>query len=188
MFRALVPSARRHMGRNRKWVLQDVQEAVWRTILRGPCPPSHRWPLAQKSQNKSNQPRPNESAVRQRGPAGQQPATPSRFSPVSTDCRHSAQRDTRGHVRCLEEVVGALGEESPHAKPLLTALKAAKANSTSPCVQIESTTQYLERARKRLAQAVKQPSGGWSGCKIQRRLRCNRSPRSWFSCKVASTS
>ena len=32
------------MGRNRKWVLENnLQEAVWRTILRGPRPPSLRW-------------------------------------------------------------------------------------------------------------------------------------------------
>ena len=37
-------SGRRHMVRNRKWVLQDnLQEAVWRTIMRGPRPPSVPW-------------------------------------------------------------------------------------------------------------------------------------------------
>ena len=57
-------------------------------------------------------------------------------------------------MRRLEGAVAALGEESPHAKPLLTALKAAKTKLNVPIsVQIESTTQYLERARKRLAQA-----------------------------------
>ena len=108
-------------------------------------------------------------------------------------------------VRRLEEAVGALGEESPHAKPLLTALKAAKAKLNVPIsVQIESTTQHMERARMRLAQAEAEvarvaaqkdqcvadveAAGGWSGCEIQRRPRCNRSPRSWFCCKVASTS
>ena len=49
MFRAPVPSARRHMGRNRKWVLQDdIQEAVWHTILRGPRP-SNKWEMRSKS-------------------------------------------------------------------------------------------------------------------------------------------
>ena len=42
--------ARRLMGRNRKWVLQDdIQEAVWRTILRGPRPPSNKWEMRSKS-------------------------------------------------------------------------------------------------------------------------------------------
>ena len=32
------------MGRNRKFVLEDdLQQAVWRTILRGPRPPSVKW-------------------------------------------------------------------------------------------------------------------------------------------------
>ena len=39
----------RRMGRNRKWVLEDsLQEAVWRTIIRGPRPPSTRWPQRAK--------------------------------------------------------------------------------------------------------------------------------------------
>ena len=38
------------MGRNRKWVLQDdIQEAVWRTILRGPRLPSNKWEMRNKS-------------------------------------------------------------------------------------------------------------------------------------------
>ena len=37
-------SSRSVMGRNRKWVLEDnIQDAVWKTILRGPRPPSVRW-------------------------------------------------------------------------------------------------------------------------------------------------
>ena len=64
--------------------------------------------------------------------------------PVTTDCRHCAQHDTTEvavvEVRRLEGAVAALGEESPHAKLLLTALT-------------RSSTHYLERARKRLAQA-----------------------------------
>ena len=148
------------MGRNRKWVLQDdIQEAVWRTILRGPRPPSHRWPLAQKSQKKSIQPRRNESAARQRGPAGQQPGQQprrdARIADTGPNITPEAITEAAAvEVRRLEGAVAALGEESPHAKPLLTALKAAKAKLNVPIsVQIESTTQYLERARKRLAQA-----------------------------------
>ena len=50
-------SRRRHMGRNRKWVLQDdIQEAVWRTILRGPRPPSHKWEKRSKSDVSRTQP------------------------------------------------------------------------------------------------------------------------------------
>ena len=39
------------MGRNRKWVLEDsIQDAVWKTILQGPRPPSVRW---EKERNQS---------------------------------------------------------------------------------------------------------------------------------------
>ena len=39
------------MGRNRKWVLEDnLQDVVWKTILRGPRPPSVRW-AKQRSQS-----------------------------------------------------------------------------------------------------------------------------------------
>ena len=38
------------MGRNRKWVLEDkLSEAVWRTILRGPRPPSVQWPKSRRN-------------------------------------------------------------------------------------------------------------------------------------------
>ena len=39
-----VSSPRLFMGRNRKFVLEDeLQQAVWRSILRGPRPPSVKW-------------------------------------------------------------------------------------------------------------------------------------------------
>ena len=45
------PSRLLWMGRNRKWVLEDsLQDAVWKTILRGPRPPSVRW---EKPRNQS---------------------------------------------------------------------------------------------------------------------------------------
>ena len=160
----MVPSARRYMGRNRKWVLQDdIQEAVWRTILRGPRPPSQPvaiCPEVTEEVDPAEAQRVSRSATWTRR-ATTRPATPSRFSPISTDRRHCAQLDTRGHHRgcsCGSAPFGRScgstwgGESSREA--LLTALKAAKAKLNVPIsVQIESTTQYLERARKRLAQA-----------------------------------
>ena len=109
-------------------------------------------------------------------------------------------------VRRLEEAVGALGEESSHAKPLLVALKAAKANSTSPSASRSNQRHSIwnesgrgwrrpkprspesQHRRTNVLPMWKQPNGGWSGCKIQCRPRCNRSPRSWLCCTVASTS
>ena len=141
-----------------------LSQAMWQHILRGPRPPSHKWPPAQKSQrNASAQPRRNESAARQRVSAQGQPGQPHRReSPQSIRNADAVPNLTpeaiaeaaAEEVRRLEEAVRALGEESLHAKPLLVALKAAKAKVNVPIsVQIESTTQYLERARKRLVQA-----------------------------------
>ena len=43
-FGLFVSSTRLFMGRNRKFVLEDeLQQAVWRTILRGPLAPSVKW-------------------------------------------------------------------------------------------------------------------------------------------------
>ena len=65
---ALVPTARRHMGRNRKWVLQDdIQEAVWRTILRGPRPPSNKWEM----RNKSDVSKPHSTSAQEAAGSGQ---------------------------------------------------------------------------------------------------------------------
>ena len=53
---------RHHMGCNRKWVFQDDIQAVWRTILRGPRPPSHKWKKHQVKRFK------NYTALRSRVP------------------------------------------------------------------------------------------------------------------------
>ena len=106
----------------------------------------------------------NESAVRQQRTLREQRVQPRRQDLLGNAARHanpSAPRipeaiaeATAEEARRLEEVVGALGEESPHAKPLLVALRAARAKLNVPVsVQIESTAKYLERARKRLVQA-----------------------------------
>ena len=168
----------------------DIQEAVWRTILRGPRPPSHRWPPVQKSQHKSNQPRRNELAAR----AGQQPVQPHRrdspqsarnVATVPNMTPKAITEDAAVEVRRLEEAVGALGEESPHAKLLLR----QRPNSTTPSVsrsnQRHSTwnepgrgwcrpkqrSPESQHRKTNVLQMRQQPNGGSNGCKIPR---CNK--------------
>ena len=78
------------------------------------------------------------SAAWQRGPAKEQPGQPHRRdSPQSARNADAVPNMTPEaiaeaaavEVRRLEEAVGALGKESPHAKPLLVALNAAKAQT-----------------------------------------------------------
>ena len=58
-------------------------------------------------------------------------------------------------VSRLESAISVLGEDNPHARPLLEALKVAKMQATVPPVQdrIKACKAYLERARKRVARA-----------------------------------
>ena len=47
------------MGRNRKWVLEDnLSQAMWRTILRGPRPPPGPWQRGAKPSSAHSNPRP----------------------------------------------------------------------------------------------------------------------------------
>ena len=78
------------MGRNRKWVLEDsLQEAVWRTIIRGPRPPSARWPQKAK-----------------RSPST---ATPSlAYSPPSS---HPTKAAPKSKVSSIQATISALGAD-----------------------------------------------------------------------------
>ena len=76
---------RQFTGRNRKWVLDDnLSEAVWRTILRGPRPPSVTWGSNKSSANspdkKSRNPVPKKSKgkgqSKDAGPPVQSPMVP----------------------------------------------------------------------------------------------------------------
>ena len=136
VFRGPAPSVQRHMG-----------VGVVRRHPRGRVAHHSAWPTSitpvASSQRKSNQPRHNESA-RQRGPAQEQPGQPHRQdSPQSARNANAVPNLTPEaiaeaaavEVRRLEEAVGALGEESPHA---LRWLRQLEPNSTSPSVSRSS--------------------------------------------------
>ena len=58
------------MGENRKWVQEDnLSEAVWRTILRGPRPPSVQWPQSRRNVSAVDDPRAKEEKGKGQGPA-----------------------------------------------------------------------------------------------------------------------
>ena len=137
----------------------------WLQVIRGPRPPAARWPPAKKvppgrssSAAQGAQPRQSVSAPtpdRRRKPNDVRAAATKNADPsMPSRTPEAIAEATAEEVRRLEEAVGALGEESPHAKPLLVALKAARAKLNVPVsVQIEATAKFLERARKRLAKA-----------------------------------
>ena len=135
------------MGRNRKWVLEDdLSEAVWKRILRGPRPPSHKWPVAQ------GQGRSTSAAHRHR--SGRQPPTVVTEPPRPNRTPEAVAEAAAEEVVRLESAVAALGEGNPLAKPLLAALKVARSKVNVPVsVQIEMSEKYLARARKRLVVA-----------------------------------
>ena len=122
-----LPSLRRGFMPRRGW---SVAPDGWVQIIRGPRPPSVRWPQApHRGQNKpqhvfkkeankgSTQPRPQ-----QHSPPLQQPS----HSPESVAASATAE------VSRSQSAISVLGEDNPHAKPLLEALKVAKNQATIP--------------------------------------------------------
>ena len=112
------------MGRNRKWVLEnDLSEAVWRTILRGPRPPSVVWPrgsersssVSTKGPGGLNQGRsPHHQSVKSRASKGlaKPAALPSvRLSP------DERVAEARARVARLEAALQVLGETTTVPRP-----------------------------------------------------------------------
>ena len=93
--------SRRHMGHNRKWLLQDdIQEAVWRTILRGPRPPSNKWEI----RNKSDASKPHSKVVK---------GEPKKGSTSAQEAAGSGQSTVRSE-----------GAETPRANQAMEAARA----------------------------------------------------------------
>ena len=63
--------------------------------------------------------------------------------------------DAIGEIKSLEAAIDLLGPASVHAKPLLTALKAAQERSKMGPIQerLDSCRQFIERAKKRVLRA-----------------------------------
>ena len=148
------------MGRNRKWVLEDnLSQAVWRTILRGPVhhlvhgngeqdnrrilhPPQQR--AQEGSIRKSTS---NKIGRESLGPGNSGVAQPpQRLSP---DERVS---EARARVPRLEAALQVLGEDSPEGLPIKEALKKARDQSRSLPIgeRLDSTLKFVQRSRARI--------------------------------------
>ena len=94
--------------------------AGWVQVLRGPRPPSEKWPSAKDAcrvHQSGNTP--------QSPPPARQPSNP----PEAAAANASAE------VQWLETAISAVGETSPHAKPLMEAMRIARAKSAVPPLQ-----------------------------------------------------
>ena len=113
----------------------------WVQIVRGPRPKSETWPRAKKHAHPPGKPKSRSPHV----PVRQ----PSRLP-------EQVAADAAEEVHRLEAAVQVLGgENNVHAKPLVEALKAARAKSRVPPVseRLTSCRNFLERARKRVTRA-----------------------------------
>ena len=147
---------RQFMGRNRKWVLEDnLTEAVWRTILRGPRPPSVTWGSNKSSANvprkKSHNPVPKKGKgkgqSKDAGPPVQSPAVPK--PNLNPDEQLKAAQT---HVVKLEAAIMAIGDEDLAVAGLKEALAKARAQAQLRPVQdrIAHTEAFLDRSRKKM--------------------------------------
>ena len=153
---------------SRKWVLQDdIQEAVWRTILRGPRPPSNKWEMRSKSEvskthstfskgvSKKDPPasmKPVQAKATQKGHPWQGSKSPKPREPLSPD---QAMEAARARVLKLQGVLTTLGEDDEMYPTILEALKKAQSRAQERPVseRIQSTQSFVDRKRKRVERA-----------------------------------
>ena len=146
------------MGRNRKWVLEDnLSQAMWRTILRGPHPPPGAWQRGSK---------PSSMIAPTRNPGGHHGRTPprqptgprapqGRANPTAPQPRLSPDEraaEARARVERLEAALKVLGEDSPEAQPLKEALKKAQDQCRVLLVgeRLDSTLKFIQRSQARI--------------------------------------
>ena len=155
------------MGRNKKWVLEDnLSEAVWRTILRGPRPPSVQWPQSRRNMSAVDDSRAKKGKGKGQGPApvgkGSEDAgfqhrraghpDVVRKSPASSLKPDEQVAAAQLRVTKLEAAIQAVGEDDPAVMGLKEALQKARIQAQLRPVQdrISHTEAFLNRSRKRL--------------------------------------
>ena len=134
------------MGRNRKFVLEDdLQQAVWRTILRGPRPPSAKW---EKRSSPSAVSKPSQAPKKQ-DRQNPKPGKVSLASPVSPD---EALAAARARVAKLESALRTVGEDDETFPILMAALKKAQSQAQERPIpdRIAAKRSFLERSEKRV--------------------------------------
>ena len=157
-------TSRQPMGRNRKWVLEDsIQDAVWKTILRGPRPPSVRWEK-QRSQSAGANSTKKDVKAEDSAHTRQPKAEPKVVEPKVVPTRNRLVRQSppemyaavHAKILRLQAAISALGDaDVVEIENLARALQRAQAQAVVPPVseQIISTQGFIERERKRLATA-----------------------------------
>ena len=145
------------MGRNRKWVLEDsIQDAVWKTILRGPRPPSVRWEK-QRSQSAAAHPakdrKVSKKDVKAKDSAQvQQTASVPKVVPTQPRSNRQsppvARAAAQAKVQRLQAAISALGDVDMIEKENLErALVRAQSQAVEPPVsaQIISAKGFIEK-------------------------------------------
>ena len=170
---AIFSSCVRRMGRNRKWVLEDnLQEAVWRTIMRGPRPPSVSWhQFHRRRRFRPLQPRrarflpskrrslfwgqiqilqscPVSKNALQRAKESSKPS-PNLHAGKSPDARVA---EAQARVSRLQAAVDLFGVDNPDAELLKASLEAAKRQCRVQPVgeRLDSCLKFVERAQGRV--------------------------------------
>ena len=152
------------MGRNRRWVSENnLSEAVWRTILRGPRPPATAWPLASSrvgATKFASQQSPNPLPKKGKGKGQPRVANPvkSHATPKSESTRTTSLNPdeqlqaAQARVVKFEAALMAIGEEDPAAAGLQEALSKARLQAQVRPVQdrITHTEAFLSRSKKKL--------------------------------------
>ena len=154
----------RSMGRNRRWVWEDnLSEAVWQTILRGPRPLGAVWLRASSrvgATKFASQQSPSPLPKKGKGKGQPWVANPvkSHVTPKSESTRTSSLNPdeqlqaAQAMVVKLEAALMAIGEEDPAVAGLLEALSKARLQAQVRPVQdrITHTEAFLSRSKKKL--------------------------------------
>ena len=142
----------------------DIAQAVWRQILRGPRPPSVSWPAAQgkfSSKGKGKGQGVVAPSAEKRGHRDRRWQTRGAQSDVSfvpPDSRRKSPDvlagDNQAQIDRLERAISVLGEDSVDAAGLIATLKKVRAQSIQPIGErLDACQQFVERARKRFVAA-----------------------------------
>ena len=131
------------------WSTVQVPDG-WLQVIRGLRPQSVKWPAQAKVRDSQVVQKPSRQPPRQeRSPLQPPPLRQPSRAP------EAVVNDAIGEIKSLEAAIDLLRPASVHAKPLLTALKAAQERSKVGPIQerLDSCRQIIERAKKRVLRA-----------------------------------
>ena len=148
------------MGRNRKWVLEDnLQEAVWRTIMRGPRPPSVRWEKRNLSAASSNT---TQKHLKQPNVESSEATGQSRFLFIQTRSWPQPGAELQSSRQCWprwERMTRHLPRSKPHfgrQRPKPRNVRCQSRSRTFSCLLLRSRSES-----RRLARTPFRPGRHW---------------------------